>query len=170
MIARPWAVAAAMLFAVRISAVGQAPVPSETPAPTAAHPDLSGTWTLDQSKSDVGGAVGAAPRGRRGEAIAAARIVITQTTESLVIEQHVGQGGVHTLTYRLDGAESTNPGPRGGEIKSKSEWQGATLATQSTQTLTTGAGQVTLETKEIRSIDSDGSMVVARESTDFARA
>jgi hypothetical protein len=82
-----------------------------------------------------------------------------------VIEQHVGQGGVHTLTYRLDGTESSNPAPRGGEIKSKSQWQGATLVTESTQTLTTGAGQVTLETKETRSIDTDGAMVVARETT-----
>jgi hypothetical protein len=130
-----------------------------------AKPDFSGTWTLDQSTSGVGGAAGAGPRGRTGEAIAAAKIVITQTPESLVIEQHAGQGGVHTLTYRLDGAESTNPGPRGGEMKSKSQWQGATLVTQSTQTLTTGAGQVTLETKEIRSIDPDGFMVVARETT-----
>ena len=79
-----------------------------------AKPDFSGTWTLDQSKSDVGGAAGAGPRGRQAEAIAAAKIVITQTPESLVIEQHVGQGGVHTLTYRLDGSDSTNPGPRGG--------------------------------------------------------
>jgi hypothetical protein len=44
-------------------------------------PDFSGTWTLDQSKSDVGGAAGAGPRGRLGEAIAAAKIVITQTPE-----------------------------------------------------------------------------------------
>jgi hypothetical protein len=33
-----------------------------------------------------------------GQAIAAAKIVITQTPESLVIEQHVGQGGALTLT------------------------------------------------------------------------
>jgi hypothetical protein len=130
-----------------------------------AKPDFSGTWTLDQSKSDVGAAAGAGPRGRLAEAIAAAKIVITQTPESLVIEQHVAQGGVQTLTYRLDGSESTNPGPRRGEIKSRSQWQGATLVTQSTQTLTTGAGQVTLETKETRSVDSDGAMVVARETT-----
>ena len=53
-----------------------------------AKPDFSGAWTLDQATSDVGAAAGAGPRGRLAEAIAAAKIVITQTPESLVIEQH----------------------------------------------------------------------------------
>jgi hypothetical protein len=133
-----------------------------------AKPDFSGTWMFDTAKSEMGragaGPGGGGPGGRMGEIAAEARILIKQTPDALVIEQHLGDNA-HTITYQLNGAESINTGPRGGEMKSKSHWEGNKLVTEGSQTMTTGRGEMTLQTKEVRSLAPDGAMVVERETT-----
>jgi hypothetical protein len=86
--------------------------------------DLSGTWTLDPSKSDrfppppSAGALGAA--GSRGAAGAPAnQIVIRQTPAELTVLQ-----GTSTYTYKLDGTESWTPPA---ETKAVAKWEDGRL-------------------------------------------
>ena len=120
-------------------------------------PDFSGTWTLDMSKSEVppgragGGGGGGGGRGMGGPAT----LSIKQTATELTIES-TGRQGSQTSTYRLDGSESTNPGMRGGEAKSKTHWDGTTLVTEQTQSMDTPNGEMTITSKTVRSLGADG--------------
>jgi hypothetical protein len=57
------------------------------PAIAQAHPDLSGTWTIDAARSDP--------------APAPAQILIRQTPADLSIQR-----GAQTITYNFDGTET----------------------------------------------------------------
>lgn len=134
-----------------------------------AKPDFSGTWILDVAKSELGGASGGGsgsggPGGGPSRAPSPAldaKFVITQTASELSIDQQVG-GHSNVTTFKLDGSESANTGMRGGELKSKARWDGDRIVVESTQTMTTPSGERTLETKEVRSLAADGTMVVER--------
>jgi hypothetical protein len=129
-----------------------------------AKPDFSGTWTLDLSKSEMGGPAGAGPGGRAQGFPADAKFVVKQTAGELIIDQQVG-GSSNVTTYKLDGTESVNTGMRGGQVKSKARWDGDKLVIESTQTMTGGGGEVTIDSKEIRSLAPDGTMMVERTTT-----
>ena len=79
-----------------------------------ASPDLSGTWTIDEAKSDpapaapagragarAGGAAAAGGRGGRGGGLPANQLAIAQTPTEVVITQ-----GTQNLTYKFDGTET----------------------------------------------------------------
>lgn len=97
--------------------------------------DLSGTWTLDASRSD-------APMGRGGRGGPAGPIEITQTATTITIGP---------ATYKLDGSESVNEG-RGGQMKSKAHWDGAKLVIETTRDMR----GMTMTSKEVRSLSADG--------------
>jgi hypothetical protein len=115
-------------------------------------PNFSGKWTLDTEKSDP------APQGRGGGG-GAQSFTITQSATELAIERET-QNGVVKSVYKLDGSESVNPGGRGGEVKSKTKWDGAKLVTSSVQTMNMQGTDVTIESTETRSLEADGSMTV----------
>ena len=94
-----------------------------------AKPDLSGSWTLNNDKSDPapargGGGGGGGRGGGRGGGVAA-QMTIKQTPTQLTIDRTMGQG-TQTAAYKLDGTESTNT-VGAGEAKSKAVWQGPKL-------------------------------------------
>jgi len=126
-------------------------------------PDFSGTWVLDREKSDPpgmgpGGAGG--PGARPGGGMAGdMTITIKQTGNELKIEREAPAGRM-TSTYALDGTETKNTGPRGGETRSKSNWDGDKLVTEGQQTMNGPDGQVTIDFKEIRRLDNDGKNMV----------
>lgn len=127
-------------------------------------PDFSGSWTLDPSRSEMGRGPGGGPggtsgRGPGGMGGGPTKLVIKQTETTLTIEREMG-GQAVAQTYRLDGSESVNPGMRGGEMKSRTRWDGDTLVTESSQTMNTPNGEMSIQTKEVRSIAADGTMVV----------
>lgn len=129
-----------------------------------AKPDFSGTWTLDVEKSEMGGGPGGGgPEGRGPGRPLDAKVVIKQTATELVIDQQVN-GNSNVMTLKLDGGESVNTGMRGGQMKSKAQWNGARLIVQSTQTMRTPNGERTLDTTETRSLGPDGTMIVERTS------
>src|SRR5262245_40810581 len=98
------------------------------PAGAQGKPDFSGTWTMDQAKSDP------APQGRGGGGGGGGGTVeIKQTAAELSITSQ-GRQGPQTLTYKLDGSPSTNTlMGRGGatEVKSTAKWDGSTLVIES---------------------------------------
>ena len=113
-------------------------------------PDFSGTWTLDTAKSDP------APQGRggRGGGGGAASLTIKQTASELAISSE-GRQGPQTLTYKLDGSESTNQVMgRGGAtpVKSTVKWDGASLVVETTRDMQ----GMSVTTREVRRLDSSG--------------
>jgi len=137
-----------------------------------AKPDFSGSWTMDAAKSDPaparggggapGGGGGAAAGGGGAAAGGGARgggggrggggipmqMTIKQTPATLTIESMAGQGGTQTLTYKLDGTESTNTMGQG-EAKSKATWDGAKLTITTTQDFNGNS----IQTKDVYSMD-----------------
>ncbi|MDO8836996.1 MAG: hypothetical protein Q7V01_15445 [Vicinamibacterales bacterium] len=128
------------------------------PAVTAAQakPDFSGKWIQDMEKSDPAGGPGGGGGGR-GPA-GPQNLTITQTAAELTIERETPNGAMKTV-YKLDGTESDNSTGRG-TSKTKSAWEGTTLVTAGAQTMNMQGNEVTIEMKEVRSIDADGTMVV----------
>src|SRR5688500_4064880 len=104
-----------------------------------AKPDLSGTWTFDEAKSDPaparaggGGGGGGRGGGRMGGAPATV-MTIKQTPAELTMDRTTAQGA-QTVVYKLDGTESTNTIGMG-PATSKATWDGSTLMVTTTQTV-----------------------------------
>jgi hypothetical protein len=110
-------------------------------------PDFSGTWTLDTARSDAPLGRGGRGGGRGG---ATGPATIVQDAASLKITR-----GDQTLTYKLDGSESTNQVMgRGGaqDVKSKAHWDGSKLVIETTRDFQ----GMSITTKETRSLSADG--------------
>lgn len=133
-------------------------------APAAAQgTDFSGTWRLDADASELpdfggGGRLFGGGRrqggGGRGLGGGAGTLVIVQTPAMLIIEQQSDRGS-QAATYRLDGEETTNSGPRG-EQTARSRWDGAALVTEGTQSVSTRLRDFSLEFTERRTLSADG--------------
>jgi hypothetical protein len=110
-------------------------------------PNFSGKWIQDMEKSDP-------PMGGRGPA-GPQSLTITQTAAEFTIERETPNGVMKTV-YKLDGSESVNAGGRGGEVKSKSAWEGGKLVTKYTRTM----GEMTVDVTETRSLEADGTLTL----------
>jgi hypothetical protein len=141
-----------------------------------AKPNFTGTWVMDPAQSDpparMGGPGGGPPPGGPGGPGMGGppqdvTLVIKQTDTELVIERKTGDSTA-TLTYKFDGSEVTNPGTRG-ETKSRSRWEGSTLVTESTQSMSTPRGDMTIQTKEVRSLDATGQVMTVQTTTQSPR-
>ena len=120
-------------------------------------PDFSGTWTMDAAKSDP------APQGRGGGGGGGGSVTIKQTATELSVQTE-GRQGPQTMTYKLDGSESSNEQMgRGGAVtvKSKAKWDGSTLVIESTRDL----GGMSITTKEVRRLDNGGKDMIVESTT-----
>ena len=107
--------------------------------------DFTGTWTLDEAKSDP------APAGRGGRGGAtASKLVIKQTASELTVESTM-PNGAQTAVYKLDGSESVNKIGMG-ESKSKASWEGNNLVISSQQQLQTPNGTFDITVKDVYSV------------------
>lgn len=86
---------------------------------------------------------------------AGSQLVISQTENELIVERKMGDQTTRSV-YKLDGSESTNPGMRGGEVKSTSRWDGARLITKSAQSMSSPNGEMTIQSEEVRTLSADG--------------
>lgn len=140
-------------------------------AVAAAQTDFSGTWLLDKEKSDLGqlgrgrGArAGRAAGGNFDMSSAGQKLVITQSTEEIVVQRSliVGQQELpgQRQAYRLDGSEITIPAMAGrGEIKGKAEWNGNALEIKGTQKLSTQRGEFDVNYEERWTLSDDGKVL-----------
>jgi hypothetical protein len=74
-------------------------------------------------------------------------------------------GPERSLTYYLDGRESTNTAQRG-EMKSTSRWDGDKLVTDGSATMETPNGPRTITTSEVRSLSKDGKTMTVSTTTE----
>ena len=141
-----------VLLAVVTALVLGGPIPSVA---YAQGTDFSGTWTLDRDASDLpqGRSGRGGRRGGPGMAVAAT-IVITQSNSELIIKQQ-GERTNRSITYRLDGSQTTNARPRG-NMTTASRWNGAVLVTTGSQQFSTPRRDFTAEFTERRTLSNHG--------------
>jgi hypothetical protein len=128
-------------------------------------PNFAGQWRLVPDKTQLGGNGGCPgifdARGLGQEFSAA------HTSTMLAIERMQGPPANQTRTtfkYKLDGSESTNQVPLGGEAISTAAWNGQKLTIVTTSVFDTGGGDVrsvTMKTTQVLSLDSTGLLNVA---------
>ena len=130
------------------------------PMVTAQGTDFSGTWTLDVEASQLpnppGGRGGR--RGSGGLGRGAATMVIEQSDDVLTMERQLA-GGTQVATYRLDGVESTNAGPRGQQVTT-SRWEDGDLVTEGTLAIATPRGSRSIQLRERWTRSEDGQELV----------
>ena len=114
-----------------------------TSARVHAGADFSGTWALDGSKSDLG-----TPAKTQMKVV----LVIKQTADTLSIQRTTGDIAV----YKLDGSESVNTLPNGGQSKTVMTWSGDTLVGKTVSTI--NGSEMKMADK--RSLSSDGREMV----------
>jgi len=121
------------------------------PMVTAQETDFSGTWTLDAEASQLPNPPGAAGgrggrRGPGGLGRGSATMVVEQIEDVLTMERQLA-GGTQVASYRLDGVESTNAGPRGQQVTT-SRWEDGSLVTEGTMAITTPRGDRSIQLRE----------------------
>ena len=136
-----------------------------------ADPDLSGTWTVDEAKSDPApappaaragarGAAAAAPaaRGGRGGGLPANQLVITQTPAQVTIAQ-----GTQNVIYKFDGTETFYF--QNGEIRATAAKEGGKLIVSWKREFYAGPtqGYTTTTGKDVYSVA--GSVLTVERST-----
>jgi hypothetical protein len=116
------------------------------------HPNLSGTWVLNRAKSTV-----TTQNRLQDPAEGEAQNLV------LDIEQTAGQvtitrrgGAAEPIVLAFDGREIQSVGPRGGNLTSRSRWEGKVLVTESTREVTGKNGPYTVSTRDERSLSADG--------------
>ena len=113
------------LFAAVLYAALAAPVMTQTPA----SPDLSGTWKLDRSASQITAGVGLAGLDRGG---APNTIYVTQAANgTLTIGSDHNQGLARAY---LVGGESQIPAMPSGTVTVRTRWEGGTLVAEGATT------------------------------------
>ena len=149
------------------------------------RPDFSGTWVVErvefegpqgnaggarrgggQGRRGIGGGGGGrgqdgrAGRGgqRRGAVVGSPyqegdRVTLRQTNEALIVTDETRS---RMSRYPFDGRETSNPGPGDSTVKSKTSWEGAALVIESSLSVAGPRGDMTLSTREVRSLSQDG--------------
>jgi hypothetical protein len=143
------AIAVAVAVAVPVLTFGQAKT------------DFSGTWSLDEAKSDpAGGPGGGGGGGGRGGGRMGppSKLVIKQTAGELTIEQTLASGA-QTVVYKLDGSESVNKLAMG-ESKARASWDGANLVIAGKQSISTQQGDFELGVKDVYNL-ANGILTIA---------
>lgn len=115
---------------------------------SAQSPDFSGTWRLDDAKSNVvatAGIIGLIPAG------APKTLHITQPSNgSLVIESQINEA--HVRIYK-PGRETSTPAGQGGSVTMTTKWDGRTVTSEGALKAPNGD---TTSVKEVLTLSADG--------------
>ena len=139
-------------------------------AMSAAPADFSGTWELDKSKSEM------APGGGQQGTPDSITWKVTQSKDTITIESKTVVGGqerpAQTLTYKLDGSETTGeiPGRQGAvqKVALKAKWQGdgKILELSRVRNMSVQGQDITVTTIEHLELAEGGKVLKAHNSTE----
>jgi hypothetical protein len=142
----------ALIVGIALAALVALPTAGRAQAKT----DFSGTWALDQAKSDPApaqGGRGGRGGGRGGGGAIATSLTIHQTPAQITIERATGELPTSAV-YKLDGSESTNTL---GDIflsRSKVSWDGPKLVVTTAKSLGQNPnGMMSEDSKDVYSLD-----------------
>jgi hypothetical protein len=96
------------------------------------------------------------------------QVVRMRQTDTQLIVTEEGSAGPVMSNYTLDGKDTTNT--TGIAVtRSKTKWEGVALVTDSTRTMDTGRGKVSMKSREILSLSEDGQTLTVRNEMDTPR-
>jgi hypothetical protein len=103
---------------------------STLPLASAQPPDFSGVWEMDRKRS---------ASALQGVPIGPVTLVIDQKPDRVTIETRrkdnpKSAATTETLTFRLDGAETSTAG-NSGQVKTRARWEGAKLVTETVRNI-----------------------------------
>ncbi len=113
--------------------------------------DFSGRWKMDADRSESA---------HQAVPIGPVSLVIGQTETDLVVETRRRDSKtpttrIESLTYKLDGSETTIPGKDGAPITTKARWDGAKLITSTVRDIRGS----TVTTLDIHSLDPEAKIL-----------
>jgi hypothetical protein len=118
------------------------------------HPDFSGTWRIDRSKSDYG------DFSERPLSKADSTLVVEHRDPELKVRRTLslnGQEEVKELTYYTDERGETNQAAIGvGEVKSKTKWDGERVVSEAHVTRRGQGGPYELNVMQKWQVSADG--------------
>ena len=132
-------------------------------AAAAAHaaPNLTGTWVLDRSQSEMHKPEAPEGKGRRdgGQRGAAdAKLIVAQDGNALKVTRAMARDGkerTFTETYTLDAAEHATKSRHGSSV-TKATYEGDRLVVNRTYTMTTKDGDKQMSRASVWSVSPDG--------------
>ncbi len=120
-------------------------------------PDFTGTWVLDQEKSQViatAGLIGLISAG------VPATLHITQPANgAIVVESQINEA--HVRIYK-PGGETSTPAGQGGAVLMKTRWDGRTLVSEGAMTAPNGD---TTTVREVMALSADGALTIQINTT-----
>jgi hypothetical protein len=124
--------------------------------------NFSGTWLLDKSKSDLAALSGMGEDAEKAQHATVTMVVEHQGTTLQVTRtlKTDTEEKTQTQTYRTDGTETTNTGPRGGAIVSTASWEGDRLVIVSTRTMALLWKDVSVQGRTVWSLSPDGNTLL----------
>ena len=120
-------------------------------SPAAAQVDtaLAGTWTL-------GGEAGRGGRGAVPGVPVATRLVIKVAPGQVTVDSNTGSAeSIQTAIYKLDGSETTVPGPLGWTVKAKAAWKDSALVVSTVRSLEGPNGPIGAEIIDVYTVSGD---------------
>jgi hypothetical protein len=85
-------------------------------------------------------------------------LTLKQTEDALIVTD---EGTSRMSSYAFDGHETKNPGAGDSSTKSKAHWDGVALVVESTQSVSTGRGDFTIENRQIWSLSPESILTLA---------
>ena len=138
--------------------VATAPVPTlgaglQTRPDAQVDAAFAGNWALAQ-EGPAGG------RGGRGGGIPgvplATQMTIKVSPSEVTVETNTGSAqSMQTAVYKLDGSETTVPGPLGWTVKAKAAWKDSTLVVNTVRSLEGPNGPIGAEIVDVYSVSGD---------------
>ncbi len=121
-------------------------------------PDLSGTWSFNAALTDAAGVGGF---GTGPQVSWPTTLVIKQTATHVEVQNSTRQQLTQTLSFPLDGSETTTKTPGDITTRGTAMWQGAALVVTSRRSFTGPQGEVTFDLTEVYSL-ANGNLLVER--------
>jgi hypothetical protein len=118
-------------------------------------PALAGSWALAEDGGGRGGRAGGRGGGIPGVPLATEVVIKVSPTEVTVDTNTGSAQTVQTAVYRLDGSETTVPGPLGWTVKAKAAWKDSTLVVNTVRSLEGPNGPIGAEIVDVYSVAGD---------------
>ena len=143
----------ALFLVTGVAVVGAAVEGAALQTRPAGNASLAGSWALVQDTAAGG-------RGGRGGGIPgvplATQVNIKVSPTEVTVETNTGSAQtIQTAVYRLDGTETTVPGPLGWTVKAKAAWKDSTLVVSTVRSLEGPNGPIGAEIVDVYSVAGD---------------
>ena len=137
-------------IALLISAFGLALVIAQV------DPGLAGNWTLSSDGGRGGLEGGRGGRGGIPGVPIATKLAIKVAPGEIIVDTNTGSAeSMQTAVYKLDGTETTVPGPLGWTVKAKAAWKDGALAVNTVRSLEGPNGPLGAEIVDVYTVSGD---------------